>query len=309
MRIVFLGTPRVAVPSLRALAAAHEIPLVISQPDRPAGRVRVPVAPPVKLAAVELGIEVLQPTRLRARAFLDKLGELAPDLLVVVAYGRILRRELLAVAPVGAVNLHFSVLPRYRGAAPVQWALARGEKETGVTTMQISERLDEGDVLQQRTVSIEPGERAAALQSRLAAVGAVLLVETIAALEIGTIDARPQDDAQATYAPLLSVADGTWSPELPAAEIEGRIRGFDPWPGVWARREGRRIRLVDARATSTRRDDPAGTLVDLGSGGTGLVCAGRTVLRLISVQVEGRRTMTAREAANGRQLRIGDRLS
>jgi len=308
VRIVFLGTPEVAVPSLRALVPHHVIVLVISQPDRPAGRVRVPVAPPVKLAAVELGLEVIQPTRLRDRAFLDKLGALRPELLVVVAYGRILRGDLLALAPAGAVNLHFSLLPRYRGAAPVQWALARGEKETGVTTMQISKRLDEGDLLQQRTVSIESGERTPALQSRLAEVGAALLVETVAALSSGTLEPRPQDHAAATYAPLLSVADGELSPDLAAIEVEGRIRGFDPWPGIWVRREGRRIRLVDACATSTLRDDPPGTVVDLGPEGLGLVCAGRTVLRLENVQVEGRRMMTAREAANGRQLRIGDRL-
>lgn len=310
MRLVFFGTPQAAVPSLEALAAAgHEVALAISQPDRPKTRSSTLVAPPVKVAAQALGIEVLQPVRLRREEFLDELRRRAPELLVVVAYGRILERRLLNLAPAGAINLHFSLLPRYRGAAPVQWALARGETTTGVTTMRIAEGLDEGDVLLQREIAIEPGERAPALQLRLAGIGSRLLVETIERHEAGTLEPRPQDGAQASHAPLLSPADGDVDLRWPAAAIEGRIRGFDPWPGVWVRKDGRRLRLVDARALSRSSPEPPGTLVDLAEKGLGLVCGGGTVLQLKRLQFEGRRALSVEEARNGRQIQGGDVLS
>jgi methionyl-tRNA formyltransferase len=310
VRVVFFGTPEVAVPSLEALVSAgHELPLVITQPDRPSGRSRTPMAPPVKQAAQALGIEVRQPTRLGETAFLDGMRDLAPDLFAVVAFGRILRKRVLELPRRGAVNVHFSLLPRYRGAAPVQWALARGERTTGVTTMKINERLDEGDLLLQEEVPIESGERAPALQSRLAEIGARLLVETLDRLEQRTLEGRPQEHDQATLAPILSTSDGDADPAWSAAEMEGRIRGFDPWPGLWLRREGRRVRILEGRALDSSSSESPGTVIGDGAHGACLVCGAGTVLQLLRLQVEGGRPMSVREARNGRQIRPGDVLS
>lgn len=310
MRLVFLGTPRAAVPPLHALIeAGHDVALVVTQPDRPVGRSRVPRPPAVKQFALERGLPLFQPRKVRNRAFREKLASAAPDLLAVVAYGRILPGAVLRVGPFGAVNVHFSLLPAYRGAAPVQWALAHGESVTGVTTMQMNERMDEGDLLLQREVLVGPGEHAPSLEERLAGVGAELIVDTLRGLERGTLAPRPQDHDRATLAPPLTRGDGEVSPAMLAGEIEGRIRGFDPWPGVWMFRGGRRIRLIDGRAVEGRdHDAPPGTLTELTPEGLILVCGAGTALLLERVQPEGRRVITARDAVNGRQLGVGDRL-
>ena len=284
MKIVFLGTPAMAVPSLESLVrAGHDLVQVVTRADRPLGR---------------------------SASFVEGLSALAPELLVVVAYGRILPRAVLDVAPHGAINVHFSLLPNYRGAAPVQWALARGEATTGVTTMQIDEGLDEGDVLLRRECAIEPGEHAPSLNRRLSALGAELLVETVERLAAGSLTPEPQEHDAATFAPLLTAADGAVDPgALQASEIAGRIRGFDPWPGVWLERAGKRLRLIDADERSGRdeRAEP-GTLLELDEGALPLVCAGGTLLFLTEVQPEGRRVMPVADAVNGRQLAPGDRL-
>jgi methionyl-tRNA formyltransferase len=310
VRLVFLGTPQAAVSSFHALIdAGHDVPLVVTQPDRPAGRSRRPVAPPVKQAALERGSRVFQPAKVRNRAFREELATASPDLLVVVAYGRILPGPVLRLAARGAVNVHFSLLPAYRGAAPVQWALARGEERTGVTTMMMNERMDEGDILLQREVPIEAGEHAPRLEARLAGVGAELLLETLAGIEAGKVVPRPQRHERATLAPLLSRPDGEIGPGLSASEIEGRVRGFDPWPGVWLRRSGRRLRIVEARALAgAGESEPAGTITELAPEGLIMICGGGTRLLLTRVQPEGRRVLTARDAVNGRQLQPGDRL-
>jgi methionyl-tRNA formyltransferase len=263
----------------------------------------------VKLAAVEAGVPVHQPRGVRGPEFHERVASIAPDVLVVVAYGRILGEPLLRLAPHGAVNVHFSLLPAYRGAAPVQWALVRGETTTGVTTMLMNERLDEGDLLLQREVAIAPGEHAPALESRLAVVGAGLLVETLAGLAARTIAPRPQDSRVATLAPLLSKADGAGDPQWTAREIEGRVRGFDPWPGVWFAREGRRVRVAAARAEEGALADlPPGTLAAAAGGGLWMACGGGTKLRLLRLQPEGSREMTIADALNGRRIQAGDRL-
>jgi len=310
VNVLFLGTPEVSVPSLQALIeAGHDVVLVVTQPDRPAGRLLRPQPSPVKRAALERGLELFQPAKVRDAAFRERLAACRPDVLAVVAYGRILPAPVLALAPHGAVNVHFSLLPAYRGAAPVQWALARGETATGVTTMLMNEKMDEGDILLQREVAIQPGEHTPALEERLARVGAELLVQTLAGLKAGALAARPQDHSAATLAPLLSRADGEVSPELSAGEIEGRVRGFDPWPGVWLSRAGRRIRLVEARALDGRDPaQPPGLLTELTREGLTLICGGGTRLLLTKVQPEGRRVLGARDAVNGRHLRVGERL-
>lgn len=310
MRVVFFGTPTVAVAALEALGrAGHEVALAVTQPDRPAGRSGRPVPSPVKLEAKRRGIAVIQPETLKDQVLDAPLGRIAPELLVVVAYGRLLPDRVLAAAPRGAVNVHFSLLPRYRGAAPVQWAIARGERVTGVTTMQIARRLDAGDILLQSQVPIEPRERAPALAARLAAAGAELLLGTLDGLAAGTLAPQPQDEALATDAPRLTAADGAVDPTRPAAEIDARRRGFDPWPGAWLSGPPRRLRLVETAPLDSVAPPQAsaGDLVALAGGGVALVCGDRTLLELLRVQPEGGREMSAADARNGRLLVLGPR--
>jgi methionyl-tRNA formyltransferase len=305
-----MGTPETAVPSLDAiLAAGHDVRLVCTRPDRPAGRGKTVRGSPVKQRAAALGLPLIQPDRVRTPEFLAAVSGAAPDVLAVVAYGRILTRPVLVAAPHGAVNLHFSLLPSYRGAAPVAWTLARGESVTGVTTFRIDEGLDTGDLLLQRTVPIEPGEHAPALLTRLAGEGAKLLVETLDGLARGTVDPVPQDHRRATVAPLLTREDGAWDPAWTAADLAGRVRGFDPWPGVWASCAGRRLRIVDAREIAgVCCGDPPGRVLEADGVGVRVACERGTVAVVDRIQPEGGRAMTAREAINGRLLGLGDGL-
>ncbi len=310
MRVVFLGTPASAATGLEALLdAGHEVPLVVTRPDRPVGRDGTPRPPAVKELALSRGLQVLQPEAAHDPALFESVLAARPDVLVVIAYGRILPKALLDVAPLGAVNVHFSLLPAYRGAAPVQWALALGERATGVTTMRVEEALDEGGILLQRLVPIEPGEHAPALLRRLAVVGAALLVETLEGIARGTLRPTPQDPSKASRAPRLRREDGEADFRRSAREVEGRVRGFDPWPGVWARRQGRRLRLVEAEGLEAGpvRAEP-GRVVAFNDGALQVACGGGTVLALRAVQPEGRRAMSALDAVNGRQLLPGDLL-
>lgn len=309
MRVVFLGTPVAAVPSLEAiLDAGHEVPLVVTRPDRPVGRSATPEPPPVKLRARAAGLSVLQPTKVRDAAFRAAIVAARPDALAVVAYGRILPAPVLAAAPHGAVNVHFSLLPKYRGAAPVAWALARGERETGVTTFRLDDGLDTGEVLLARRVAIEEREHAPSLLTRLAAIGGALLVETLEGLGSGSITPRPQDHALASTAPMLARGDGAWDPAWTARDVEGRVRGFDPWPGVWAATGGRRIRLIEAHATERSTTLAPGSVMELDGDRLLVAAAGGGVVAVVSVQPDGRRAIGARDAVSGRQLTPGDRL-
>jgi methionyl-tRNA formyltransferase len=305
-----MGTPESAVLALDAiLEAGHDVPLVVTRPDRPVGRKKAPQPPPLKAFAIPRGLRLIQPDTLRAPEVLEAVAGATPDVLAVVAYGRILTRRILEAARLGAVNLHFSLLPAYRGAAPVQWALALGEEVTGVTTFRIDEGLDTGDLLGQRKVAIAPGEHAPALLGRLAVTGAALLVETLDGLAAGSIRPTPQDDDRATTAPMLTPQDGHWDPSWSARDLEGRVRGFDPWPGVWMKRQGKRLRVVDARAlTDAISQDVSGTVLELDGDAVRLSCAGGTVAVVGSVQPGGGRVMRARDAVNGRLLRPGDRI-
>jgi methionyl-tRNA formyltransferase len=305
-----MGTPVTALPSLEAiLAAGHDVSLVCTQPDRPTGRKKTPQPSPVKQFALVRNLRVIQPEKVRTPQFLEAIAGVAPDVLAVVAYGRILSRPVLDAARHGAVNLHFSLLPSLRGAAPVQWALARGEHETGVTTFRIDDGLDTGDLLAQRRVMIAPGEHAPALLGRLADVGASLLVETLGGLASGSIAPKPQDHARATAAPILTREDGRWDDAWTASQLEGRVRGFDPWPGVWAAREERRLRIAGATAShGVSADADPGTILSYSAEGVRLACAGGTVAVVDSIQPEGGRVMSAREAVNGRLLSPGDRI-
>ena len=239
MKLVFCGTPRFAVPTLEALiAAGHEIALVVSQPDRPVGRTQQMTAPPVKETALAAGLEITQPEKIKNNAeFRAQLESISPDAIVVVAYGRIIPPWMLALPKLGCINLHASLLPKYRGAAPIQWAVAMGERITGNTTMLLEEGLDTGPILMQREVAIAPEQTAADLFDVLARDGAPLVVDTLAGLQNGAIKPKPQDDARATLAPILNREDG-WMDfaARSAMELWNRWRGFQPWPGAYTSR-------------------------------------------------------------------------
>jgi methionyl-tRNA formyltransferase len=310
VNVVFLGTPRIAVPFLDTLIdARHRVSLVVTQADRPSGRSGTPQPPPVKRRALEHGIKIVQPRSVRKGTFLEVIRAENPDVLAVVAYGKILPRTVLDAARHGAVNVHFSLLPLYRGAAPVQWCLARGETVTGVSTMRLSEGMDEGDILLQREVAIEPGEHAPALFDRLTREGVGLLTRTLEQLDRGNLPGRPQDHDRATYAPLLRKKDGTPPVDLPAAEIEGRIRGFDPWPGVWFGCRGKRVRLLEAtHEPGETTTEPAGRVVEFRGEALRVACGSGSVLAVTRLQPEGRRPVSARDAVNGRAVGPGDDL-
>ncbi len=301
MRIVFLGTPEFAVPTLeRAYEAGHEVAAVVTQPDRPKGRGRLLAAPPVKETALRLGLAVYQPERIRTPETIELLRGMKPDAMVVVGYGKIVPQAIIDIPRHGIVNVHASLLPKYRGAAPVQWAIANGETVTGVTTMRIDAGLDTGDILLQRETAIGPGETAVELAERLAAMGADLLVETLAALERGAIVPRPQNSAEATLAPVLKKEDGLVEWTRPAREIVNRLRGFTPWPGCYTHLRGKAIEIASARAVSAGTGKPGsahpvrGRLV--------VTCGEGTALEILEVRMEGRKRVDAAAFQNGYHL-------
>ncbi len=315
MRLVFCGTPEFAVPVLVAvLAAGHEVPLVVTQPDRAAGRGLQMQIPAVKRLALERDLPVMQPERIKKNEeFRARLEEIFPDAIVVVAYGRIIPEWMLSLPRLGNINLHGSLLPSYRGAAPVQWAIANGENVTGVTTMKLDAGLDTGEVLLARVVPIGEEMGATEVFDVLASVGAELMVETLAGLEAGTITPVAQDHARATLAPILRREDGLVDFRRRAKEIYDRWRGFYPWPGAHTVFRGKKLILhglrparfesVGEAAESTRE----GELV-AESGGLLVVCGGLTALTIEELQLEGKRRMGAGEFVRGYQVKTGERL-
>jgi methionyl-tRNA formyltransferase len=315
MRIVFMGTPAFAVAPLDALArAGHELLAVVAQPDRPAGRGQALRTPATKQWAEAHGVPVLQPVKVRDGRLAEALAALRPDLLVVAAYGRILGKDLLELAPFGAVNVHGSLLPRWRGAAPIQWAIAAGDRETGVSIMQMDEGLDTGDVLLQRVLAVEPADTAESLAPRLAAIGGEALVEALALLERGAIAAVRQDEARATHARILEKEDGRIDWTRPAAELAARLRAFTPWPGAWTTLDGKVLKVTDAVSIdpSSARPEPfdaaAGSAQDgprsaatatLADGALLVPCGGGSTLRIARVKLEGKSEQSAADLANG----------
>ena len=310
MRILFLGSGSFAIPCLEALLdAGHEVPALVTQPDREKGRGQALAPPPTKPVAERRGIPVLQPRRVREPEAQEALRRLAPELSVVVAFGQILPRSVIDIAPRGTVNVHGSLLPKLRGAAPIQWAIANGETETGVTTMLIDEGLDTGPTLLARSTPIGPDETAAELEPRLARLGAELLLETVRGLEAGTLTPVPQDHGRATLAPILKKEDGRIDWSAPAAQVACRARGFHPWPGAFTFHEGRLVKALRVReAPGVGPDVGAGTVVGVGPDGVTVACGGGTSLRLVEVQPESRRAMPATAWAAGARLRPGARL-
>jgi methionyl-tRNA formyltransferase len=302
MRIVFLGTPAFAVPSLEALhRAGHALLAVVAQPDRPAGRGQALREPATKAWARDHGVPVLQPEKVRDGRLAAELAALAPDLLAVAAYGRILGKDLLTLAPHGAINVHGSLLPRYRGAAPIQWAIANGDGETGVSVMQMDEGLDTGDVLLQRALGIAAEDTAETLAPRLAALGGEALVEALALLERGALVPVPQDPAQATLARILEKEDGRVDFGRPAAEIAARLRGFTPWPGAFTTLDGKTLKLLAAAPAADVGPPagPPGSAAVLPGRGLAVACGGATALLVTRVQPEGRPPQGALDHARG----------
>lgn len=308
MRLIFMGTPAAAVPTLaRCLADGHTVVDVWSQPDRPAGRRGKLAVPPVKQFAVEHDLPVFQPTKLKIAESLDRFRSHQADAAVVVAYGRILPLDYLQAPAKGCINVHFSLLPQYRGAAPVNWAIVNGEKETGVTTMRMDQGLDTGDMLLQSATAIGQHETAPELMARLAETGAELLSETLARLD--QIEPQVQDHEQATLAPILKREDGQIDWTTDAASIEQRIRGFQPWPGAFTQLHGQRLAIWGAEvANLLDRPGTPGEVVHAHGGELVVACGNQTALQLIELQPEGKRRLPARDFLNGARLTVGTLL-
>ncbi len=249
MRVVFLGSPEFALPALEALASRYTLVGVLTQPDRPAGRGRTLASPPVKLAALRLGVPVLQPPRLRAPEATGALAEMHPDLIVVTAYGQILRAEVLELPPHGCINVHASLLPRWRGASPVPAAIRAGDSETGITIMQMDAGMDTGGILAQASLPVDTADTGASLTARLAPLGASLLLETLPGYLRGDLIPAAQDESRATLAPLLKKEDGRLDFFLSAVELERQVRAYDPWPGTFLEWDGRRLAVLRARVS------------------------------------------------------------
>jgi len=298
LSLVFCGTPPFAVPALEKLVAAgHRIHLVVTQPDRPKGRGLELVASPVKQSALKLNLPITQPDRIKTNdAFRAQLTALNPDAIIIVGYGRIIPHWMLALPPLGNINLHASLLPKYRGAAPIQWAIANGETVTGNTTMHIDAGLDTGDILLQHELAITPDDTAETLAPRLAAMGADLVVETLSKLQSGTITARQQDNSQSSLAPILKKEDGLVDFSRSATEIFNRQRGFQPWPGAHTKFRGKNLQL--------QKIQPANEVIppsELRVHDNRLLvgCAHNTALELLELQLEGKKRTTARDFIQG----------
>lgn len=309
MRIIFMGTPDFSVPALRALAdkGRHEVIAVITQPDKPKGRGKAVQMSPVKVAALEMGIPVYQPVKVREEAFLQQLKALQPEVIVVAAFGQILSQKLLDLPAYGCVNIHASLLPKYRGAAPIQWAIMDGEKETGVTTMQMDAGIDTGDILEKLVVPIAPEETGGSLHDKLGAAGAQLILSTLDKLEKGILNPVPQEDEKSCYAKMLtkSLGEIDWNRE--AIELERLIRGLNPWPSAYTKLEGRTLKIWQAQVLEQEDEGEPGQVVrackdDL------WIKTGKGTLAVLSLQLEGKKRMDAGAFLRGYPVKEGEVL-
>ncbi len=307
MDLLFCGTPPFAVPTLEKLVdAGFRIQLVVTQPDRPKGRGLELVASPVKQSALKLNLPVTQPDRIKSNdEFRAQLTTLKPDAIIVVGYGRIIPQWMLDLPPLGNLNLHASLLPKYRGAAPIQWAIASGETVSGVTTMRLDAGLDTGNILLQEGVAITPEHTAETLAPRLAAIGADLMVETLRGLQAGTIHPRLQDNSQATLAPILKKEDGLVDFSRTGAEIMNRIRGFQPWPGAYTKFRGKNLQIIKARP---RADEVPQAELRAGTNRLVVGCADDTSLELLEVQLEGKKRTPIADFLHGYRPEPGEKL-
>lgn len=305
MRLAFLGTPVFAVPTLeQVVKAGHQVMLVVTQPDRPRGRGQQPAPPPVKQAAIRLGLPVYQPERIRSPEAVERLRELASEGMVVVGYGQIIPQVVIELAPLGIINVHASLLPKYRGAGPIQWAILNGETRTGVTTMRIDAGLDTGDMLLKAETEIGPAENAVELGRRLALLGADLLIKTLDGLKKGEIEPQRQNPAEATLAPLLKKEDGVMDWTLPAQVLQNRVRGLQPWPGAFTTFRGQTLHIWKSSISAGQGATPGSFL----TARPPTVTCGAESLELIEVQLEGRKRIAALDFANGQRLTENDRV-
>lgn len=313
LKIVFCGTPEFAVPSLERLAAEHDVTIaaVVTQPDRPRGRGQEVQSSAVKLKALELGLHVYQPEKLRSDSALDFFKRIAPDAVVIIAYGQIVPPALLDVPKFGWLNLHGSLLPKFRGAAPIQWAIAEGETKTGITVMRIDKGLDTGPTLARVETAIGPDETAPELMRRLAELGAPLVADTLAKYTRGELQPVEQDHEMATFAPIIKKEHGRIAWSLSAQKIYNRIRGFAPWPGAYSSFRGQTCHLWGRPASRERSaslaPSPEGTVVQ-SEQQVLAACGERTWLVIEEVQLEGRKRVSARDFANGARLQPGERF-
>jgi methionyl-tRNA formyltransferase len=307
LRLIFCGTPQFAVPTLGKLhAAGFRVSLVVTQPDRPKGRGLELVISPVKESALKLNLPITQPDRIKSNdEFRAQLSDIRPGAIIVVGYGRIIPRWMLDLPRLGNINLHASLLPKYRGAAPIQWAIANGETVTGVTTMRIDTGLDTGDILLQQEIPITPDDTAETLSTRLAAIGADLMIETLRGLQDGKIHAQPQQNSRATLAPILKKEDGLIDFSRSAHEIFNRLRGFQPWPGAYTRFRAKHLQLL--KVGPGNENLPQAEL-QVRNDRLVVGCGHSTSLELIELQLEGKKRTSAQDFMHGYRPKPGEKL-
>ncbi|HIE33246.1 MAG TPA: methionyl-tRNA formyltransferase [Thermodesulfobacteriaceae bacterium] len=303
-RLVFMGTPEFAVPALKALLGSEEVVGVVTQPDRPRGRGRKLRPSPVKEVALEADLPVFEPERIKDSAFLADLAKLAPDLIVVAAYGKILPKEILDLPRYGCWNIHASLLPKYRGAAPIQWALINGERETGITIMQMDEGLDTGPILLQKSLTIGEDETFGELYQRLAQLGAEALMEALELFKVGQLSPRPQPEDGVSYAPPIEKGMGRLDFSRPASELACLIRAFDPRPGAYTHWDGKLLKVFSPSIIPEDVSEAPGTILGLTEGGLG-VATGKGILVLGELQLEGKKRLPAKEFLRGYSLKPG----
>jgi len=308
MNIVFFGSPQTAIPSLKALLkAGHSVPLVITQPDRPSGRGRNLKPCPVKKFAEKNKIPVLQPAKIRKdKECFNALKKINPDINVVAAYGQIIPSEIIYLPRYDSINIHFSYLPKYRGASPVQWALLNGEKKTGITLFRLNEKMDQGDILARKSVWIRQDENSMELEERLAEISAPFLVETLS--KIGTILPEPQDHTKATYAPLISKQDGRIKWEKTAESIYNQVRAFFPWPSSFTFFDKKRMKIIKANDLNQKAETPVspGEITNIDEKGITVGCGGNTLLLIEKLQPENKKAMSAHSFSLGARIKPGD---
>lgn len=309
MRVVFMGTPDFSVGTLEAIVkAGHEVVGVVTQPDKPKGRGKNMQFTPVKEKAMEYNLPVYQPLRARDESFIEELRGMQPDVIVVVAFGQILPKAILDMPKYGCINVHASLLPKYRGAAPIQWAVIDGEKESGVTTMQMNEGIDTGDMLKKTVITLEEKETGGSLFDKLADAGAKLLIETLEAVENGTITRTKQNDAEATHAKMLDKNLGKIDFTKSAEEIERLIRGLNPWPSAYTGLDGKTLKIWDANVIDREVEGQPGEIVEITKENI-YVKTGKGLLELEEVQLEGKKRMEAGAFLRGNQIEVGTVLS
>jgi methionyl-tRNA formyltransferase len=308
-KIIFMGTPHFSVPALKTLHEnGHDVSLVVTQPDRPRGRGRKVTPTAVKATALDLGYQVIQPASIKTGEFTDQIGSLKPDFLIVVAFGRILPEELLALPRIGPINVHASLLPKLRGPAPIQWAIINGENETGVCTMMMEKGLDTGDILLTSKEPIKPDDTAGSLHDRLAVKGAALLIKTLEAFADDTIQPTPQNHNLATFAPMLSKDDGLINWNKPAASLETFIRGVTPWPGAYTFLEDKRLKIFKSSPKATTSTEPPGTVLK-GFPDEMLVATADGVLAIEEIQSASGKRLLIKDFLRGRKIPPGTVLS